>query len=104
MPMPLNVLIRGSSAGADLVGRRLVTGQAVGTAVLLHLGLVEMPLPVDELVARELLELLEHRVVRVVVRLDDLERPPSRDHVAPDEVPVDPVGEVPVTGEIGRAS
>ena len=51
----------------------------VGAPVLLHLRLVEVPPAADQLVAGRLLELLERRVVAVVVLLHDLERPrPSR--------------------------
>src|SRR5690349_4663949 len=86
------------STRSELVGRRLVAGQAVGAPVLLHLGLVEVALALDQLVAGELLELLEDGVVGVVVALDDLEGPATRQHIAAHQLAVDALGQLVVPG------
>ena len=62
---------------------------SVGAPRLLHLGLEQVPPSADQLRARPGLQLLEERVVAVVVVLDDLERPPSLDDVPSDELLVD---------------
>ena len=60
-------------------GVRLVAGEPVGTPVLLHLGLVEVPPAADERRrARSRSRSWKSRVVAVVVLLDDLEAPPAR--------------------------
>ncbi len=67
-----------------------------------------------ELLARPLLDLLEGGVVGVVVLLDDLERPPALEDVAPDQALLDESGQVVVArlaqpgdglaqGEVGGA-
>src|SRR6478609_1601211 len=81
-----------------LEGRRLVAGQSVGTTVLLHLGLEQVPLAVDQGLPGLALERLEGRVVAVVVLLDHLEAPAAGQDVAPDELALDPVGEVDLPG------
>jgi len=75
-----------------------VARAAGGAPVLLHLRLEEVPAATDELVARLLLEGAEGRVVAVVVLLHDLEGPPALEHVAADQLPLDPVGELTVAG------
>src|SRR6478609_3821985 len=77
---------------------RLVPRSAVRTPLLLHLRLVEVPPAAGELVPRALLELLEQRVVAVVVLLDHLEGPATLQDVAADELPLDPVSQVGVPG------
>ncbi len=72
-----------------------VTGSAPGPSLLLHLGL--------EHVARALLQLLTHRSlvfaedrpVDVVELLDHLERPPPVEHVAADQIALQPIGQRP---------
>ena len=70
----------------------------VRAALLLHPGLVQVPTAVRERVAGLLLQLAEQRPVRVVVLLDDLEGPPALDHVAADQLALDPVGRRGVAG------
>ena len=70
----------------------------VRAPLLLHLGLEEVPTTRDELVSRHPFEFDERRVIAVVVLLDDLERPPSLDDVAADELGLDPVGEIVMPG------
>ena len=62
-----------TSRSGPRLGRRLVVAGPVGAPVLLHLGLVQVPPAADQLVAGAGLQLLEQRVVAVVVVLDDLE-------------------------------
>ena len=74
------------------------SGSPRRTAVLLHLGLVQVPLAEHQAVARLGLQLLEQPVVPVVVLLDDLERPPALDHVAADQPRLDLARERVVAG------
>src|SRR6478752_716705 len=57
-----------------------------------------MPPSADQLLARPGLQLLEERVVAVVVVLDDLERPPALDDGPSDELLVDAVRDLRVPG------
>ena len=75
-----------------------MAGVAAGALALLHLGLEEVPLALDQLLAGLALELAERRPVGVVVLLDELEGPPALDDVAADQLGVDPVGQLLVAG------
>ena len=63
-------------------------------AVFLHLLLEQVALTLHEFVAGALLELLEFRVVVVVIVLDDLECPPALDDVPAQNVTVNLVCEL----------
>src|SRR3954447_2328438 len=62
-----------------------------------HARLVQMAAAADELFAHRPLVLAEHRVIAVVELLDDLERPAVGEHVAPDELALDPLGQLVLT-------
>ena len=62
-----------------------MVGVAVGAALLLHLGLEQVPFALHQRVAGLGLQLLEQPVVTVVVLLHDLEGPPALEHVATDQ-------------------
>src|SRR3954468_18024930 len=62
-----------------------------------HARLVQMAAAADELLPHRPLVLAEHRVVAVVELLDDLERPAVGEHVAPDELALDPLGQLGLT-------
>ncbi|CAD5912895.1 protein of unknown function [Streptomyces sp. KY70] len=65
-------------------------------AGFLHLGLVQMVTALGEFAPDLLLDRPEHVVVRGVVLLDDLEGPVAGDDVAAEDLPLDPVGLLPV--------
>jgi hypothetical protein len=69
----------------------------VPPAPLLELGLEHVSTGGHRLVAHRVLQAAERRVVPVVELLDELEGPPARHHVQPDQLLGDPVGEVVAT-------
>ena len=87
-----------ATLGATVLRHRLVPRPAPGALALLHLGLVDVPPTLDQLVAGLLLERPERRVVALVVLLDDLEGPAALQHVAAQQVVLDLRGELVVTG------
>src|SRR5690606_22352383 len=87
-----------ATSDASLARHGGVVGQPVRPPPLLHLGLVDVPPPLHEPVAHVLLDPAERLVVPVVVLLDDLERPPPRQHVPPDQLPLHRVRQIPVPG------
>src|SRR5688572_30859883 len=87
-----------ASTLVTLSGAGRVVGIAVRPSVFLHLGLEQVPPATDELVACELLQRLERRVVAVVVHLDDLEGPATPQDVATHQLGVETVGELGVAG------
>ena len=69
-----------------------MTLPAGGTLGLLQTRFVQVAYTAGQLLARGALQLPEDRPVAVVVLLHDLEGPVTRDHIAADQVPVDPGG------------
>src|SRR5690349_12661513 len=79
--------VRGVSQPLSLLGvlgRRLVPLASLRAPQGLHLRLEDVPLPLDQLLERALVEPLDLGVVAVVVGLDHLERPHPRERVAPE--------------------
>lgn len=75
---------------------------AGGTAFLLEPRLVQVPPSAGQPVTRGLLQSPERRPVRVVVLLDDLERPPALEYVAADQLFLDRRRELVVPGRAQR--
>lgn len=80
----------------------LMVAPAGGTAFLLEPRLVQVPPSAGQPVTRGLLQSPERRPVRVVVLLDDLERPPALEYVAADQLFLDRRRELVVPGRAQR--
>ena len=81
-------------------GGRFVTGLERGAPRFLHAGLEYVPLTVLQFCSHSALVGTELRPVTIVEFLDDLKRPPARQHVAADEFGLKPAGHGAVSGRV----
>jgi hypothetical protein len=83
---------------AALVGTAFVAGAAVSASILFHACFEYVPIALLQFVAHPPLMGTKDLPIAVIEFLDDLERPPSGDQVASDEVGLQPFGHLIVPG------